>query len=1076
MDDKKYPRFISNKPSGKDLFDGKSQEKIAESIASHITDPNTETKLIGIDGEWGSGKSNVIGILQEQLKETHHVYIYDAWGHQEDLQRKSFLEELTSELIREKLLSEKATHKDFTGEKYEFTWSEKLKFLLSRKKETEKKDVPKLSIGMLIISLIIILTPVMTIIADYLGDNIENTKDSLIFKLLISFSLIGVGLIFIIIYSFIRLFKKNLAHPASFIYVYQGNVLNTTTFETISDAEPSVTEFKQWMRELSDDLNKGVVIVFDNMDRLPPVKIKEFWSSIHTFFAEGDVYENIWVIVPFDRNHLRKSFNTEDPDIADQFLNKTFSLIYRISPPILTDWKNFFSQVFRDAFGGTENTEKLIMSIFDILKPRFTPRDIIAFINELVSLKNIWGDSISLKYIALYCLKKNDLIENPRSEILAGAYAEKVKKYFSQSDELQKNIAAITFNVPLEKAHQVVLHRELELVIRGENLESINNIAKHTHFIDILEDVVTNSEFELIPAVMELSKLDIKLIAKKDIEERIVAIWDILCGIQLHSKLSAQDFSNIHEQLLLNCSPNTQKVLVDYLCNQFIIFSSFSGSAYYIALATLQRIVNENSIAVNVEELLSDKEVTPEIFIDYIDVAKGKYKQFKIYCGLETFDDHCANLIPKDFVDPKLLGILQEDQQYDFEKTRKAISGAFKEDTITVENYFNILETQKAISKEKPFSDLLSVEQLYTLLSSIESKDTGYADLIAMRLILGSDYDTYLSTIGEADSTVTALSGNPEALVGTISEQIENYTDYGDLIELVTEWKQPLLIAVVEELTRNSYGTSRLSILSALSVYKELIFVLNIESSVILKKFSDWTSYCCEKLTVENFEKIISIELIADSLVNKEPLTDYIIKLAKNFVKNPDSIDLTEEWGNDASYYYSVLHILMKSNKIRALPANVFKVIKYMFKDIVTSVKEIPKENTLWIYFMDKAAIEKIQPTIKNIRDEYINRVEITPDSFLFFASFLEKYGDLGSHAGDVTRTILEKVIDDSDCLDHIVSQSKIYIPIIGAAGDDAFDFKETLEEILKNDLENDELINFASKVGVELAIVEVED
>jgi hypothetical protein len=36
------------------------------------------------------------------------------------------------------------------------------------------------------------------------------------------------------------------------------------------------------------------------MDRLPPEKVKEIWSSIHTFFAEEE-YKNIHIIIPFDR-------------------------------------------------------------------------------------------------------------------------------------------------------------------------------------------------------------------------------------------------------------------------------------------------------------------------------------------------------------------------------------------------------------------------------------------------------------------------------------------------------------------------------------------------------------------------------------------------------------------------------------------------------------------------------------------------------------------------------------------------------------------------------------------------------
>ena len=62
----------------------------------------------------------------------------------------------------------------------------------------------------------------------------------------------------------------------------------THLYETLSEDEPTVYEFKTWMQDISDVIKeKGqrkLVLVFDNMDRLPAEKVKELWSSIHTFF------------------------------------------------------------------------------------------------------------------------------------------------------------------------------------------------------------------------------------------------------------------------------------------------------------------------------------------------------------------------------------------------------------------------------------------------------------------------------------------------------------------------------------------------------------------------------------------------------------------------------------------------------------------------------------------------------------------------------------------------------------------------------------------------------------------------
>lgn len=85
-----YPQYLSNRPEGVDLFDGKSQERLANAIAKHISAVDSikepvVSRLIGLEGKWGSGKSNVIGLLHKKLKEKYYFFCFDAWGNQEDL-------------------------------------------------------------------------------------------------------------------------------------------------------------------------------------------------------------------------------------------------------------------------------------------------------------------------------------------------------------------------------------------------------------------------------------------------------------------------------------------------------------------------------------------------------------------------------------------------------------------------------------------------------------------------------------------------------------------------------------------------------------------------------------------------------------------------------------------------------------------------------------------------------------------------------------------------------------------------------------------------------------------------------
>ena len=71
MRDTVTPKILSNIPVGDDEFASKSQDHIAESIQKlilDINDKNYQIRLIGIEGGWGTGKSNLVKILEKKLE------------------------------------------------------------------------------------------------------------------------------------------------------------------------------------------------------------------------------------------------------------------------------------------------------------------------------------------------------------------------------------------------------------------------------------------------------------------------------------------------------------------------------------------------------------------------------------------------------------------------------------------------------------------------------------------------------------------------------------------------------------------------------------------------------------------------------------------------------------------------------------------------------------------------------------------------------------------------------------------------------------------------------------------------
>lgn len=91
MENINFPRFIPPLPQGEDLYGGQSQQRLARGIAKYITqndsdftpkddkrnaESNTQNtdgeeqffpRIIGLEGAWGSGKSNVVLLLEKEL-------------------------------------------------------------------------------------------------------------------------------------------------------------------------------------------------------------------------------------------------------------------------------------------------------------------------------------------------------------------------------------------------------------------------------------------------------------------------------------------------------------------------------------------------------------------------------------------------------------------------------------------------------------------------------------------------------------------------------------------------------------------------------------------------------------------------------------------------------------------------------------------------------------------------------------------------------------------------------------------------------------------------------------------------
>ena len=183
--------------------------------------------------------------------------------------------------------------------------------LLSKKKEVTTENLPYLSIGFIFSLFAIIYAPTVTAFKDELSNWLG--IESFFWRLVLVF----IPIFLIAIIYIWNLVKNWIIGKGMFIsfklslqetfQIYTNKQKKETKIESISEEEPSVKDFQEWMSEIDNDLNKSLVLVLDNFDRLPKRHILNVWSSIHVFFAEKQ-YKKIKVIIPFDRKHINMHF------------------------------------------------------------------------------------------------------------------------------------------------------------------------------------------------------------------------------------------------------------------------------------------------------------------------------------------------------------------------------------------------------------------------------------------------------------------------------------------------------------------------------------------------------------------------------------------------------------------------------------------------------------------------------------------------------------------------------------------------------------------------------------------------
>ena len=477
-----------------DESDDQVHLKIANQIVDIIKTTNTQGYSIGLEGQWGSGKSTVLNLINKSLENEESTFLFyiDAWAHEGDFLRRVFLEKLI-EAIKNKF-PEVKEDEDFND------LSNKISNRLITRTITHTPQINKFGTFLSIFSLLFL--PAGFIFID------NSCKDLTLFGSTPNF-LFLTGLIICLLPLIILLFAKLIKKDK---ILWTMETTDDLTNESTKESEKTSVEFEHYFTLLLDFLSKKKYTKFvceiDNLDRINSEDSLKIWSTLQIFTKSKNVSIDrkrkekisIWNIVPYDYDALNKIWPS---DTENSFLNKSFQI--RIDVPQLpfSGWESIAKSILSKTIKNLPEAENnVIISVLKWSRESITDtpsfRDIKIYINQVGLLYERDYPSIGLFSICYFCVLrylKYQTIEEIKENIIKGEIKKDRTLNFSDDVELViTELAALCFDVSKEKGMQLVLSAPIQDALQNKKIDIIHKLRKDygNIILSIIEQVLRN--------------------------------------------------------------------------------------------------------------------------------------------------------------------------------------------------------------------------------------------------------------------------------------------------------------------------------------------------------------------------------------------------------------------------------------------------------------------------------------------------------------------------------------------------------------------------------------------------------
>ena len=517
MDKKVIRHIIDDIPSNQDLFHGGGHERTAHSLSKAIVKFDEGDSAIGLDGTWGSGKSSVVEMAARKLaekngqgKRAYHFFTFDIWKSQGSDFRRSYLEHFIT-----------WAKKTFPKERLGLEEIEKQ--IQGKTREIETNNHPILDWYGIFVLVLLPFLPLYYFWARRVFDDLSIAGNSSAFLYSSPFLILVAFVFGTLLLSWWKYkFGAWAGRYSSFKTAISRMLLISSSqhqdhkiMQRVREVDPSDYEFHATLRRILGTVQSEkdrVVMVLDNIDRLPKKEIKEYWALVRSVFSRThdltgiDKNTDITAIVPYDRKLIESNVNeyevsedTSETSLSSlasrELFSKTFDEVLVVSPPVLSNAREFFADKLEQALPEQITSDdrfrayRIFCELLNVDSGTTTPRNIVSFVNDMSSLYELHGGKFRLPTVAAYLAHQDLLTETPLSLNSENSLDSKIVS-LAADDRLIQNLASIVFNVHEDLAFQILLDDEIEKSVIAGEPDQLIKLSSAPGFDLRIDDVV----------------------------------------------------------------------------------------------------------------------------------------------------------------------------------------------------------------------------------------------------------------------------------------------------------------------------------------------------------------------------------------------------------------------------------------------------------------------------------------------------------------------------------------------------------------------------------------------------------